>query len=359
MCVCVALTHLPNAATASPKTKTPTAIVVFLPYVGPRVAAHDARIVNASVRDAARAAPSTKVEPRTAGPAAGRDTAKCATDAACLVIAGKRAGARWVASGSLLSTGTGYRLVYVIVDVQTSALVDSSSASFTTSDLATAPGKLVFKLLGATGDPPTPPTIRKPRKAIAKTSAPEGQVPPRQVTVGIEFGGLFPQLMSKLGLSPSVAVELGYLAPILSRRLGAYVTLGYAQPSYRATAMDPRLAGEMYTFDIQEQHVLLNVGAVYRLYPPAHRVNAYGQLGLRVDMQRSTVNGDAGGATFGENRETATKFGVHAAVGGEYRVGPGAVAAELELGASDLNQFTTGNSTSGGIAVLIGYHLFF
>jgi hypothetical protein len=207
------------------------------------------------------------------------------------------------------------------------------------------------------------PEIAVPVATLEKTSAEgsydrSGRVFP--LTVGVELGGVFSQVVSTLGSSPSVGLELGYLLPMLEQRLQVYGEVAYAQPKRHQTLSDPRLTnGGSYTQDITEQQLTVNLGGLFRLFPPTTRLNFHGQLGLRVNMQRSRVNGDATSSGFLENQETATRIGVHLAAGAEYMLGPGAVTAKLDFSATGLSHQVTGNSTAGGMGLLVGYHLLF
>lgn len=179
------------------------------------------------------------------------------------------------------------------------------------------------------------------------------------LTVGVEAGGSFAQLVSKLGSSANATLEVGYLLPQWDQRLEIFVDFAYVQPKRSGTVSDPRLAEGSYDFTITERELAVAIGPLARLFPPRTPLNFYGQLGLQVRMQGGRTVGDAASAAFGQNDETATRVGGMLAGGVELRVGPGAFAGELAFSFSDLSQRVTGDASTGGLAVLVGYHVLY
>lgn len=180
------------------------------------------------------------------------------------------------------------------------------------------------------------------------------------VTASVEVGGVFPQLLSELGASVGFGVEVGYLLPVLEQRLQTYMEVTYIQPKHKDSKADPRLpdTGD-YSFQITEQQLAFSIGALFRLFPPRSQfLNFYGQGGARLELQRSTVKGKAGSG-FGSNEEFAAEVGGIAGGGVELALGPGALAAELDFMFADLNKNLTGNTSSGGILFVVGYHFLF
>ena len=57
------------------------------------------------------------------------------------------------------------------------------------------------------------------------------------------------------------------------------------------------------------------------------------------------------------NQETNSEAGMLFAVGGEIRIGPGSVAAEIDIVYAGLNHQVTGNVADGGISLQVGYHV--
>ena len=180
------------------------------------------------------------------------------------------------------------------------------------------------------------------------------------LTVGIEGGVGFPQVLSELSTGLTGYLELGWRLPLLEQRIEAQVTAGYHQAVRRASATDARLAaGESFDFTLIERQVIVTAGGVYRVLPPSSRLNGYALLAARLDLQRSEDKGSAAGAGFGKNVETSTAGGLVVGGGFEYRLGPGALAAEVSFAWSGLDQRVTGDSAAGGIALHLGYHAMF
>ncbi|MCC7542828.1 MAG: hypothetical protein IT379_41820, partial [Deltaproteobacteria bacterium] len=70
------------------------------------------------------------------------------------------------------------------------------------------------------------------------------------------------------------------------------------------------------------------------------------------------VEGTGGGQPFGQNTEQSTQAGAVFQLGGELRAGPGAALLEVSFGISDLPHTITGQTSTGALAVELGYRLF-
>ncbi len=196
--------------------------------------------------------------------------------------------------------------------------------------------------------------------SVSSTS--EGNtVPMFPVVVAIEAGGVFPQVVSKLDTSYSFALELSYLLPVMEQQLAVFVEGRYSKPNYINRALlDVRLPGVGgYRYTTTEEEFSFVIGGTYRLFPLRTALNFYGQLGLQLTLQRSEVKGSASGEGFGKNNETAAALGGLVAVGTEWMLGPGALAVELDFSVNGLKHTLTGNTASGGLMLVFGYHVFF
>lgn len=200
--------------------------------------------------------------------------------------------------------------------------------------------------------PEDPPALEAP--AVAEPAA-KKLVP---VTLAVLGGGLFPQVVSALGTSPHLGLEVGWIAPVLEERLQVSLGALYGQPSFSSTISDPRLAGGTTSFTAVEQVVDLTAGGLYRFKAPGTRLVPFAGLGLRVQLQRTRLDGASGGQALGEHRETATSLGAVASGGVEYRLGPGAVLGRVDLAWAGLNHALTGDVNNGGLSLLVGYRLF-
>ena len=80
---------------------------------------------------------------------------------------------------------------------------------------------------------------------------------------------------------------------------------------------------------------------------------------LGNDALETLTNGTAGETSFLENREKSTRVGAVAALGGEYRLGPGAATLTVDCGGSDLPHLVTGEVQTTAVGPSLGYRLFF
>jgi hypothetical protein len=183
--------------------------------------------------------------------------------------------------------------------------------------------------------------------------------------VGLRAQVGFAQVFSDLGVAPAGELEFGYRLPFLGRRLAIFVSGGY-QYSYATGTVGPddRLVGpdgapypDGYNWDLDEHAVTLTLGFLGRIFADTDAFSPYLWVGPRVFFLESVVNGSAGGEAFGENTETSTEFGVAAAVGVDYVLGPGALFGEVEVGWSPLGHDITGDSSTGQLGIALGYRL--
>lgn len=209
---------------------------------------------------------------------------------------------------------------------------------------------------------PEPAPMTEPAPASEAPMTEEVEAPAGEdaevfpISVGIELGAQFSQVLSDLGTSFTTTVEVAYLLPFIEQRLALFASGSYVGPSHSAEGTDPRLTASSYQYELTEQEVVLAFGPLYRWHPPAHDFNFYGQLGVQLHLQKSEIEGSAGGQPFGLNDETDTKVGLLVGVGGEYHLGPGALALELDFSFSDLDHHITGDASAGGLVLVAGYH---
>jgi hypothetical protein len=222
----------------------------------------------------------------------------------------------------------------------------------------------------ATAAPAPSPALEAIRAAplgaapeVGTSARPEEKTAAKPVfplTVGVELGVGFPQLVSPLRTTFVPTLEIGYLLPVLAQRLQVTANFTYVMPDHSNVEVDPRFAGSgSFRYKIKEEEVLIGLGTLYRFFPPRTFLNFYAQGELEVHLQRSTVRGQSGGEALGINQETETAVGGVVGGGAELLLGPGALAAELLFGFSDLDHRVTGESTAGGLRLQIGYHLLF
>lgn len=182
----------------------------------------------------------------------------------------------------------------------------------------------------------------------------------RNLTLGLKAGLYVPGLFTEMGLHGQFTFELGVLLPVADKRLAIVLDGNYAAPGSDGSHEDPRIgeSGGTWSYDTTTQQLFLSLGPVFRFMPPGESFVPYVGLFGRYYMLKTTVNGDGNGEPFGENEETSGEFGFAAALGGELRLGPGAVLAEISLGYAPLGHRITGDVSTGALGIQLGYRLF-
>ncbi len=174
---------------------------------------------------------------------------------------------------------------------------------------------------------------------------------PGPLVLGLEVGGIFPQPFTELGTHVAFGVEVGYRLPPWGRKLEIFAAAGFAPPA-RDFSDGP------YDAELDVQELQFSLGPRCRFLPVAKKLNVSLALGGRLFLVRSFSNGSAGGAQFAEYREQSTEPGFFGAVGGEYRLGPGAILLDLDLGWSALPHEITGDVSTGNLTATLGYRFF-
>jgi hypothetical protein len=183
---------------------------------------------------------------------------------------------------------------------------------------------------------------------------------PGPLVVGAEIGAIFPQPFSELGTHVSFGLELGYALPFLEERLEAMFAVAYAPPARSFDLAD-------YEGTVDEQELTFSLGPRYRFLARQEPWNIAAALGVRLFLLRSTSSGSRDEASFAEFEEQSTQIGFFIALGGEYRLGPGALFLDIDLGYSGLPHQIAGDgepdtgpggASTGNIATTLGYRLF-
>ncbi len=175
------------------------------------------------------------------------------------------------------------------------------------------------------------------------------------LVLGAEIGALFPQPFTELGTHVALGLEVGFRLPFAGRRLEVMLDAGYAPPtnSVSMTRPDGTYEGEL---DQLELH--FSLGPRFRFMDARSPWNVSLAAGARLFLLRTYSNGSKGGQPFAEYTEESTQVGFFVALGGEYRVGPGALLLDIDLGWSSLPHRITGDASTGNIATTIGYRFF-
>lgn len=185
---------------------------------------------------------------------------------------------------------------------------------------------------------------------------PSGDVGPG-VAVAVKLGGDVPSLFS--GLEPTYQLEIEGGVLLLARKLELDVSLGYSRPPARHTSSDVRLEGADYSWVLTQEIVSLGALVRYRFLDGQRPFNVYVAAGPRLHFLTTRVNGQSGGAELGESVQYTAAPGVAAMFGAELSVGPGRALAELDLSAGPLSGLVTGQTSAGGLGLVIGYRLLF
>ena len=174
---------------------------------------------------------------------------------------------------------------------------------------------------------------------------------------GIKLGGALHSVFSELG--PAAQVELEGGVTLLGGRLDVALTGAWDRATASGGGDDARFDAGSVSWELDQDFLMIGLIARYRFLPPTQAYNAYAGAGPRLLLMQTTVNGDAGGADLGENRQTETRFGAVLVGGGEYVLGPGAVLLEVAMGVGSLSGLITGESSASALSLLLGYRLRF
>jgi len=204
---------------------------------------------------------------------------------------------------------------------------------------------------------------RAPAAAATPVSVPDAAPTASAVSVrgyaAFWLGGLLPQPFNRLGASVQPRLAGTYFLPVLDGRIGAGLALEYVQPSLTRTVSDPRVPGGSYTFTLVERDLRIGLGAQYHFLAPGGDLSPYAGARLRVHLLEAEVVGSAAGRPLGGQHEQGTTAGGAAFGGVLYRLGPGVLAAELELDLAGVDHLVPGDRNLSALSLLVGYGLTF
>lgn len=178
------------------------------------------------------------------------------------------------------------------------------------------------------------------------------------IILGLKAGGIFPQVLSPLSSTYTLALEVGWLLPILNRQLALVVEGAYSAPTRSLSVDDPRLPSGSYQYSVTEQTFGIYAGPKYFFLPLRGTFIPWVSVGIRAQFIESQLAG-LSDQPFGAHQEQGTHvaFGGQAGIG--YHLGPGFVGLELQMISSPLNHLVTGNVDVGDLSVRAGYHFAF
>ena len=191
------------------------------------------------------------------------------------------------------------------------------------------------------------------RADVAGESAPS-------LSVGARVGAIAPQPFSELGSFAIAGVEAAFLTPALDHRLQIGAALLYSRPPASGGAMDSRLSGGGYAWELDQQMIVLELAGAFRVGPPDASLVPYARAGARLYVLETALDGmSTDDATFGAHQEGASEVGFVVGGGVEAAVGPGRLVGQLDVGYSDMNVRLTGDTNAAAIEISAGYRLLF
>ncbi len=205
---------------------------------------------------------------------------------------------------------------------------------------------------------PTEPTAETGAAVSAEVAKPAGSSPTSFALVP-KVGGVFPQVLNRLGTSFVVGLEADYLLPVLERQLGLALEGSYSQPLHRRTVEDPRVPDGSVTYQVQEQVFGVYLGPKYFFFPLDSTVLPFASAGVRAQFLASQAQGSGGGNPFGRQKETGTHFAFALQGGAGFLLGPGHLVAELQFLSSPIDHLVTGDVNIGDLGLRAGYLLRF
>ena len=157
-----------------------------------------------------------------------------------------------------------------------------------------------------------------------------------------------------LGGAPFFALEVGYVTPLLDRRLAFVVEGHYHQPKASGTLSDPQLTlGGEREYQLTQREIAILLSAVYRFEGALGSITPYAGVGPGLYLHQATTQG------FGANTiEKEGTLGFQLLGGAELRLGPGGLFLESHYHFTRVGFITTGSVNVGGfLAASLGYRL--
>jgi len=183
------------------------------------------------------------------------------------------------------------------------------------------------------------------------------------ITIGLRGGVYLPGLVNAFDPHASLTVDFAVLLPVLDRMLGIYGDVNWSPPGRSQSALsDPRVGPSpgpgTWTYTMQTDQLYFSLGLIFRFLTPGSMFVPYISAGGRVYLLKTAVDGTGAGNAFGLNTEQSTQVGFTASLGGELRLGPGALVLDVGFGYSDLPHDITGPTSTTALAIQLGYRIF-
>lgn len=178
------------------------------------------------------------------------------------------------------------------------------------------------------------------------------------VVVGLHVGAAIP-VASPPGAFVLPMLEVGVIPAGVGGRFEPFVFGGWTRLPAKGEGEDPRLAGGAYTWSGSQQEGLVGAGLHVRFLPLDAPVNGYVGLAGAAAIGQTRIDGESGGATFGENIEDEVSGAILADLGGEVSAGPGRVFVALDLLWTPLHGVISGDRSLTMLAPTVGYRFVF
>jgi|GEM_PF-2187481 hypothetical protein len=222
-----------------------------------------------------------------------------------------------------------------------------------------------------------PATTAEAPDTVAEAPATTAEPPPAEptatptddfrnawVSLGARAGLYVPGIVNRMDPHVLVGIDLAVLLPFLERRLAVQAEVGWAPPGAGVAATeDPRLGapGSMstWTASMTTDELFVGGGLLFRFLPPGEIFVPYLGVSGRLYFLRTITWGVGAGEPFGENSEVSMQGGLGVNLGGEVRLGPGALVIDVGFGWSELPHTITGPTSTSAISAQLGYRFFF
>lgn len=196
--------------------------------------------------------------------------------------------------------------------------------------------------------------------AAAEPTAPlpsEADTAPREGSVLLAPKVGFFKTTTPLSGDLYLAAEVGYVTPLLERRLAVVVEVNYHRPKLSGTLTDPQLGGfgappPDGTYSVAVREVAFLLSAVYRFEHEVGTLTPYVGGGLGLYLHRATA--DIFGAV---SSESDGGLGLQALAGLELPLGPGGLFVEAHYHFAPVDLVITGDGNVGGFLASLGYRL--
>ncbi|MBN1203320.1 MAG: hypothetical protein JXB05_00155 [Myxococcaceae bacterium] len=153
--------------------------------------------------------------------------------------------------------------------------------------------------------------------------------------------------------APYLALEAGYVTPLLGRRLAIVVEGNFHQPKVSGALSDPQLTLGEQQYQLTEREIAILLSAVYRFEGALGSITPYAGAGPGLYLHQATAQ------AFGANTvEKEGTVGFQLLGGAELRLGPGGLFLEAHYHFTRVGFLTTGKVNVGGLlAASLGYRL--